>query len=369
MLKKRGSSTSLLSPIDIGLCNNPAWYADEAFSPLLSPATFGVFGEVQEPQEPLYSDYTEGHLFDEKASTAFGSTPNYAYDEYGDDRNRIGMLNFKADSFESHKDSLSEAKGQVKAAAVAKTEGEKMCTTKLKIPSKRIAELRFKNNFEKSRKMDVRNPRTFDEFGGVCFQQNEQKTKLDIKQPEVDDCSSHISDQSSSSNSSSNNNTPTVVRTSSRRRKGRAKKEPVMHQGLLYVGPTKTNRPGYKFRQQEWKWNMYPHGVSVQNGKKFRVQIKQKGTNPTYPTFPFTMAGLLDAAMYRDYEAYKLWQNGVLIRTPKFNFDNPDFKEAQKAATSKAASSDRSSLKKKNKKRKRNYFPEQKRKNLKSSHI
>jgi len=66
MLKKRGSSTSLLSPIDIGQCNNPAWYADEAFSPLLSPTTFGVFGDVQEPQEPLYSDYTNGQFFEEK---------------------------------------------------------------------------------------------------------------------------------------------------------------------------------------------------------------------------------------------------------------------------------------------------------------
>jgi len=105
--------------------------------------------------------------------------------------------------------------------------------------------------------------------------------------------------------------------------------------------------------------------------KKFRVQIKQKGTNPTYPTFPFTMAGLLDAAMFRDYEAYKLWQNGVLIRTPKFNFDNPDFKEAQQAAASKAASkaaSTERASKKKNKKRKRSYVPEHKRKSLKASH-
>jgi len=272
------------------------------------------------------------------------------------------MLNFKTEPFESHR----EAKGQEKA--VAETGEENVCTTNLKISSKREAEFRLKNNFEKSRKMDVKVPRKFNEYGGIGFQRYEQKAKQDMKQLEEDDSSIHVSEQSS--RSSSSNNTPTAVRTSSRKRKGRAKKELVMHQGLLYVGPTKTNRPGYKFRQQEWKWNMYPHGVSVQNGKKFRVQIKQKGTNPTYPTFPFTMAGLLDAAMFRDYEAYKLWQNGVLIRTPKFNFDNPDFREAQQAAaSSKAASSERASLKKKNKKRRRSSISEQKRKSLKTSKI
>mmetsp|Transcript_14336 Transcript_14336/g.19919 ORF Transcript_14336/g.19919 Transcript_14336/m.19919 type:complete len:244 (+) Transcript_14336:411-1142(+) len=93
----------------------------------------------------------------------------------------------------------------------------------------------------------------------------------------------------------------------------------VKHKGLVYTGPTKGNRPNYKLKQ-EWEWNIYPHGVSKQN-HKLRVQIKQKGANPTYPSFPCTLSGLLDAALFRDQESFKLWKSGVLARTPKFNFE------------------------------------------------
>ncbi|GAB5359946.1 hypothetical protein AAMO2058_000585700 [Amorphochlora amoebiformis] len=88
--------------------------------------------------------------------------------------------------------------------------------------------------------------------------------------------------------------------------------------GLLYIGPTSAKKPRYKSKQS-WEWNMYPHGVSKLHGK-LRIQIKQRGFNPSYPLFPNTLKGLLDAALYRDYEIIRLWVGGVLIRSPKFNF-------------------------------------------------
>eukprot|EP00954_Amorphochlora_amoebiformis_P014794 1157321-Amorphochlora_amoeboformis.AAC.1 len=95
-----------------------------------------------------------------------------------------------------------------------------------------------------------------------------------------------------------------------------------------YIGPTKSNRPNYKAKQA-WEWDIYPHGISKQNGK-LRVQIKQKGVNPTYPSFPNSKQGLLDAAMYRDTETMRLWESGILVRAPKFNFEHPDFKKPAK---------------------------------------
>jgi len=88
-----------------------------------------------------------------------------------------------------------------------------------------------------------------------------------------------------------------------------------------YIGPTTLNRPHYKSKQT-WEWDVYPHGVSRQNGK-IRLQIKQKGGNPTYPTFPNTLEGVLAAAMFRDKQALKLWKEGKLVRMPKINFDHP----------------------------------------------
>eukprot|EP00467_Chlorarachnion_reptans_P002995 CAMPEP_0114507938 /NCGR_PEP_ID=MMETSP0109-20121206/12304_1 /TAXON_ID=29199 /ORGANISM="Chlorarachnion reptans, Strain CCCM449" /LENGTH=291 /DNA_ID=CAMNT_0001686779 /DNA_START=79 /DNA_END=954 /DNA_ORIENTATION=- len=102
----------------------------------------------------------------------------------------------------------------------------------------------------------------------------------------------------------------------------------IRYKGLLYIGPTAANRPSYKSKQA-WEHTIYPHGISVQNGR-LRVQIKQKGVNPTYPHFTNTLQGLLDAAMFRDKETYRLWENGVLKRVPKYNFDHPDFKKPEK---------------------------------------
>eukprot|EP00954_Amorphochlora_amoebiformis_P027296 1384669-Amorphochlora_amoeboformis.AAC.1 len=53
----------------------------------------------------------------------------------------------------------------------------------------------------------------------------------------------------------------------------------IYYKGHKYIGPTKDNRPQYKAKQ-EWEWDIYPHGVSKQ-GDRLRVQIKQKGANPT----------------------------------------------------------------------------------------
>mmetsp|Transcript_7776 Transcript_7776/g.11751 ORF Transcript_7776/g.11751 Transcript_7776/m.11751 type:complete len:285 (-) Transcript_7776:121-975(-) len=99
-------------------------------------------------------------------------------------------------------------------------------------------------------------------------------------------------------------------------------KSKLSYKGLEYIGPTKANRPMYKAKQA-WKHDIYPHGISMQNGK-LRVQIKQRGVNPTYPSFPNTTLGLLDAAMYRDEETMRLWESGILIRAPKFNFQHPN---------------------------------------------
>uniref|UniRef100_A0A7S2TQ43 Uncharacterized protein n=1 Tax=Lotharella oceanica TaxID=641309 RepID=A0A7S2TQ43_9EUKA len=93
------------------------------------------------------------------------------------------------------------------------------------------------------------------------------------------------------------------------------------YENTKYIGPTTLNRPHYKSKQT-WEWDVYPHGVSKQNGK-IRLQIKQKGGNPTYPTFPNTLEGVLAAAMFRDKQALKLWKEGKLVRMPKINFDHP----------------------------------------------
>mmetsp|Transcript_33327 Transcript_33327/g.64933 ORF Transcript_33327/g.64933 Transcript_33327/m.64933 type:complete len:334 (-) Transcript_33327:194-1195(-) len=103
--------------------------------------------------------------------------------------------------------------------------------------------------------------------------------------------------------------------------KGGGDSATIAHKGLKYIGPTRNNRPSYKSKQR-WEWSIYPHGISRQNNK-LRVQIKQKGFNPTYPSFPYTLEGLLDAALFRDHEAQRLWQAGVLPRVPKFNFLHP----------------------------------------------
>jgi len=89
-------------------------------------------------------------------------------------------------------------------------------------------------------------------------------------------------------------------------------------EGLKYIGPTKKNRPRYKSKQS-WEWDIYPHGVSKLHGK-LRIQIKQRGFNPAYPLFPNSWEGLLSAAMFRDKEIIKLWNAGILVRSPKFNF-------------------------------------------------
>eukprot|EP00472_Partenskyella_glossopodia_P007489 CAMPEP_0197534752 /NCGR_PEP_ID=MMETSP1318-20131121/48211_1 /TAXON_ID=552666 /ORGANISM="Partenskyella glossopodia, Strain RCC365" /LENGTH=483 /DNA_ID=CAMNT_0043092133 /DNA_START=89 /DNA_END=1540 /DNA_ORIENTATION=- len=109
----------------------------------------------------------------------------------------------------------------------------------------------------------------------------------------------------------------------------------ITYKNLKYIGPTKANRPMYKARQA-WEWDIYPHGVSRQNGK-IRVQIKQKGVNPTYPSFLNTMEGLLAAAMFRDVETMRLWKAGILVRAPKFNFAHPALKslrESKRSSTS-----------------------------------
>jgi len=92
----------------------------------------------------------------------------------------------------------------------------------------------------------------------------------------------------------------------------------IFYRGRHYIGPTVGNRPNYKAKQ-EWEWPIYPHGVSKQNGK-LRVQIKRKGSNPTYPSFPNTLEGVFEAAMFRDIETRRLWVAGILVRAPKFNF-------------------------------------------------
>mmetsp|Transcript_24227 Transcript_24227/g.38166 ORF Transcript_24227/g.38166 Transcript_24227/m.38166 type:complete len:220 (-) Transcript_24227:555-1214(-) len=98
----------------------------------------------------------------------------------------------------------------------------------------------------------------------------------------------------------------------------------IYYKGHKYIGPTKDNRPQYKAKQ-EWEWNIYPHGVSKQ-GDRLRVQIKQKGANPTYPQFDNTYMNLLQAALFRDQEAIRLLNTGVLVRMPKLNFLHPDYK-------------------------------------------
>eukprot|EP00466_Bigelowiella_natans_P008619 jgi/Bigna1/136785/aug1.35_g11493 len=94
----------------------------------------------------------------------------------------------------------------------------------------------------------------------------------------------------------------------------------ITYKGKKYIGPTLGNRPTYKSKQT-WRYSIYPHGVSEQNGK-LRVQIKRKGLNPTYPPYPNTIEGLLEAAYFRDQETFKLWRAGILVRKPKFNFEH-----------------------------------------------
>ncbi len=100
----------------------------------------------------------------------------------------------------------------------------------------------------------------------------------------------------------------------------KSEEAPTYFNGKAYIGPTSRNRPNYKMKQG-WKWPILPHGIS-QQGKSFRVQIKRKGSNPTYPRFKSTLCGLLEAAWFRDVEAMKLFEAGVLKRVPKFNFEN-----------------------------------------------
>jgi len=90
--------------------------------------------------------------------------------------------------------------------------------------------------------------------------------------------------------------------------------------GYLYIGPTKNDRPKYKSKQS-WEWDIYPHGVSKLHGK-LRIQIKQRGNNPCYPMFPNTLEGLMVAAFFRDKEVLRLWNAGVLVRSPNYNFDH-----------------------------------------------
>mmetsp|Transcript_6712 Transcript_6712/g.10271 ORF Transcript_6712/g.10271 Transcript_6712/m.10271 type:complete len:312 (-) Transcript_6712:205-1140(-) len=106
--------------------------------------------------------------------------------------------------------------------------------------------------------------------------------------------------------------------------------EEITYHGLKYVGPTKKNKPNYKSKQ-EWEFDIYPHGISRQHGK-FRVQIKQKGSNPTYKPFPNSLQGLLDAALFRDTEAIRLYEENILIRVPKLNFEHPTFKRRSRKA-------------------------------------
>jgi len=96
--------------------------------------------------------------------------------------------------------------------------------------------------------------------------------------------------------------------------------EKCYYKNYLYIGPTVSNRPRYKSKQS-WEWPMYPHGVSKLHGK-LRIQIKQRGFNPSYPMFPNTLEGLLGAALFRDKEIIRLWNAEVLVRSPKFNFDH-----------------------------------------------
>jgi len=103
----------------------------------------------------------------------------------------------------------------------------------------------------------------------------------------------------------------------------------IHYKGLEYVGPTFANRPLYKLKQT-WEWEIYPHGISRQSGK-LRVQIKQKGVNPAYQSYPNTWQGLLEAAYFRDLEVKRLWEAGVLIRIPKFNFHHSFMKPPKSA--------------------------------------
>mmetsp|Transcript_26963 Transcript_26963/g.65497 ORF Transcript_26963/g.65497 Transcript_26963/m.65497 type:complete len:322 (+) Transcript_26963:41-1006(+) len=107
----------------------------------------------------------------------------------------------------------------------------------------------------------------------------------------------------------------------------RSKRHEVRYKGRKYIGPTRRKRPNYK-RNQNWEWDIYPHGISKQNGK-LRVQIKRKGINPTYPSFPNNLQGLLDAAMFRDGESKRLWEAGILKRAPKFNFESENSKRSK----------------------------------------
>mmetsp|Transcript_2396 Transcript_2396/g.3423 ORF Transcript_2396/g.3423 Transcript_2396/m.3423 type:complete len:337 (-) Transcript_2396:63-1073(-) len=102
----------------------------------------------------------------------------------------------------------------------------------------------------------------------------------------------------------------------------------IEYKGLKYIGPTKSNKPNYKSRQA-WDWDIYPHGLCVRYGK-IRVQIKQKGANPTYDPFPNTLRGILDAAFFRDTEAIRLYEAGILIRAPKLNFEHPGFRRRKR---------------------------------------
>jgi len=115
------------------------------------------------------------------------------------------------------------------------------------------------------------------------------------------------------------------------------------YQGLNYIGPTKANRPHYKSKQT-WEWEIYPHGISKQNDK-LRVQIKQKGANPTYKSFPNSYEGLLEAAMFRDKESYRLWESKILVRPPKFNFEHPNFRKPEKRRRKRRRKSNKTGLK------------------------
>uniref|UniRef100_A0A7S4DXL0 Uncharacterized protein n=1 Tax=Lotharella globosa TaxID=91324 RepID=A0A7S4DXL0_9EUKA len=113
---------------------------------------------------------------------------------------------------------------------------------------------------------------------------------------------------------------PATPDTAPQDRNVRISSKSTFYKGLRYIGPTLATRPVYK-SNQKWEWDIYPHGISKQ-GNKLRVQIKQKGLNPTYPYFPATQQGVLDAAMFRDKEVRRLWENGTLVRVPKYNFEH-----------------------------------------------
>eukprot|EP00954_Amorphochlora_amoebiformis_P008330 647166-Amorphochlora_amoeboformis.AAC.1 len=105
-------------------------------------------------------------------------------------------------------------------------------------------------------------------------------------------------------------------------------KKEIYYKGLKYVGPTTANRPHYKSKQR-WEWDIYPHGVSHYKGQ-LRVQIKQQGVNPTYPTYKNTYMKLLEAALFRDEESLRLLEASILKRMPKLNFEHPDLESRRK---------------------------------------